>query len=121
MRYQTKLRTDEIIPNENICFPIGTILAVKNKYNKLDLSGVFEKFKTKGRDINSLIQAHLSYKLTENFSISKASEWINRDEVLETFNLEKFEERTLFRITRNHWQEQRGNNFRHPGQIIPYL
>ena len=97
MRYQTKLRTDEIIPNENICFPIGTILAVKNKYNKLDLSGVFEKFKTKGRDINSLIQAHLSYKLTENFSISKASEWINRDEVLETFNLEKFEERTLFR------------------------
>ena len=27
MTYQTKLRTDEIIPNENICFPIGTILA----------------------------------------------------------------------------------------------
>ncbi len=97
MRYQTKLRTDEIIPNENICFPIGTILAVKNKYEKLDFSGVFSKHKKKGIDINSLIQALLSYKLTENLSISKASEWINRGEVLETFNLKTFEERALFR------------------------
>ncbi|MDD5617437.1 MAG: transposase [Candidatus Methanoperedens sp.] len=94
---KTKLRTDELIPNENICFPIGTILAVKNKYEKLDFSGVFEKYKKKGRDINSLIQALLSYKLTENLSISKGSGWINRGEVLETFNMEKFEERTLFR------------------------
>ncbi|MBE0523930.1 MAG: IS1634 family transposase, partial [Methanosarcinales archaeon] len=97
MTYQTKLRTDEIIPNENICFPIGTILAVKNKYEKLTFSGVFEKYKKKGRDLNSLIQALLSYKLTENLSISKASGWINRGEVLETFNLKTFEERTLFR------------------------
>jgi hypothetical protein len=53
MTYQTKLRTHEIIPNENICFPIGTILAVKNKYEKLDFSGVFDKYKKKGRDILS--------------------------------------------------------------------
>jgi len=98
---QTKLRTDEIIPNDNICFPIGTILAVKKQYEKLDFSGIFGKHKRKGRDINSLIQAFLSYKLTENFSISKASEWINRNEVLETFDLEKFEERTLFRTLEN--------------------
>ena len=97
MTYQTKLRTDEIIPNENICFPIGTILAVKNKYEKLDFSGVFDKHKKKGIDINSLIQALLSYKPTENLSISKASGWINRGEVLETFDIEGFEERTLFR------------------------
>lgn len=97
MRYQTKLRTDEIIPNENICFPIGTILAVKNKYDKLGFSGVFDKYKKKGRDINSIIQSLLSYKLTENLSISKASDWINRGEVLEIFDLESFEERTLFR------------------------
>jgi transposase len=97
MTYQTKLRTHEIIPNENICFPIGTILAVKNKYDDLDFSGVFDKYKKKGRDINSLIQGLLSYKLTENLSICKASGWINRGEVLETFNLKKFEERTLFR------------------------
>ncbi|MDW7777377.1 MAG: IS1634 family transposase, partial [Methanosarcinales archaeon] len=66
---------------------IGTILAVKEKYKKLDFQGVFQKYKNKGRNINSLIQALLSYKLTENLSISKASGWINRGEVLETFNL----------------------------------
>jgi transposase len=97
MKFQTKLRTDEIIPNENICFPIGTILAVKNKYEKLDFSCVFQKYKKMGRDLNSLIQSLLSYKLTENLSISKASDWINRGQVLDTFDLEKFEERTLFR------------------------
>ncbi len=98
---QTKLRTDEITPNDNICFPIGTILAVKKQYEKLDFFRIFGKHKKKGLDINSLIQALLSYKLTENFSISKASEWINRNEVLETFNLREFEERTLFRTLEN--------------------
>lgn len=98
---QTKLRTDEITPNDNICFPIGTILAVKKQYEKLDFSSIFGKHKKKGRDINSLIKALLSYKLTENFSIRKASEWINRNEVLETFDLGKFEERTLFRALEN--------------------
>ncbi|HEY9245451.1 MAG TPA: IS1634 family transposase [Candidatus Methanoperedens sp.] len=95
------MRTNEIIPNDNICFPIGTILAVKKQYEKLDFSSIFGKHKKKGRDINSLIQALLSYKLTENFSICKASEWINRNEVLETFDLENFEERTLFRTLEN--------------------
>jgi hypothetical protein len=45
MIHQTKLRTYEITPNDNICFPIGTILAVKNKYEKLDFEGVFGKYK----------------------------------------------------------------------------
>jgi hypothetical protein len=31
---QTKLRTYEITPNDNICFPIGTILAVENLYEE---------------------------------------------------------------------------------------
>ncbi len=52
MTYQTKLRTDEIIPNENIRFPIGTIFAIRNKYDKLDFSSAFGKYKKKGRDIN---------------------------------------------------------------------
>jgi len=40
----------------------------------------------------------LSYKLTENQSITKGAEWINRDEVLDIFNLESFEQRTLYRV-----------------------
>lgn len=94
---QTKLRTNEITPNNNICFPIGTILAVQKQYENLGFNRIFSKYKKKGRDLNSLLMALLSYKLTENFSISKASKWINRKEVLDIFNLDGFEERTLFR------------------------
>ena len=94
---QTKLRTYDIIPNDNICFPIGTIFAVQDQYNKLGLHRVFGKFKSKGRNLNSLLMALVSYKLTENFSISRASKWINHKEILDIFDLERFEERTLFR------------------------
>ena len=97
MTTQTKLRTNEIIPNNNICFPIGTILAVKKQYKRLDFSRVFFKHKKEGRNINSLMMALVSYKLTDNFSISKATDWINRDEVLDTFGLEQFDKRTLYR------------------------
>jgi len=94
---KTTIRTRIIRPNTNITFPIGTILAVQEFYEKLGLSDVFDKYKKKGRDLNKLIQALVSYKLTENLSISKGSIWINRESVLEQFNLRSFEERTLFR------------------------
>lgn len=94
---QTKLRTNILEPNKNISFPIGTILAVQNDYKKLNLQKVFGKHKKKGRNINALIEATLSYKLTENLSISKASSWINRDEVLQKFDLKEFDEQALFR------------------------
>jgi transposase len=95
---QTKLRTNLIKKTQHISFPIGTILAVQEYYEKLGFLDVFGKYKKKGHDLNSLIQALLSYKLTENLSISKASIWINRDEVLKHFKLKAFEERTLFRV-----------------------
>ena len=102
---QTKLRTFEIIPNENICFPIGTILAVNQLYDLLDLPTVFGKHKKSGISINDLLKALVSYKLTDNFSISKAHQWINRNEVLDIFNLPEFSERTLYRVL-----ETLGNN-----------
>jgi transposase len=94
---QTKLRTYEITPNDNICFPIGTILAVENLYEELNLSSILGKHKSKGIDFNSLIKALLSYKLTENFSIDRAHKWINQNEVLEFFGLKKFNKRVLYR------------------------
>ena len=94
---QTKLRTYEITPNDNICFPIGTMLAVENLYEELNLSSTLGKHKSKGIDFNSLIKALLSYKLTENFSIDRAHKWINQDEVLEFFGLRKFNKRVLYR------------------------
>lgn len=98
MIQQTKLRTNRIKKTQNISFPVGTILAVQEYYDKLHFFDVFAGYKKKGRELNSLIQALLSYKLTENLSISKASLWINLDEVLRHFQLKPFEERTLFRV-----------------------
>ena len=95
---QQKLRTYDIFPNENICFSIGTILTVNQLYDILDFSTVFSKHKKNGIDINNLLKALVSYKLTDYFSISKAHEWINRAEVLEIFGLEEFSERTLYRV-----------------------
>ncbi len=102
---QTKLRTSMVKANKNISFPIGTIQAVSEYYDKLGFPEVFKKHKRKGIDINSLTKALTSYKLTDNLSISKASDWINRNEVLQVFNLKKFEQRTLFRTL-----ETIGNN-----------
>lgn len=96
--FQTKLRTESIQVSENKSYPAGAILAVKGIFNRLGLSEVFGKHKGRGRCLASLVEGLVSYKLAENFSISKANLWINQSEMLETFNLTSFEERTLFRV-----------------------
>lgn len=95
---QTTLRTNNIEITKNISLPIGSIKAVEKYFEKLDFSSIFSKFKTKGRSLFSLIEGLVSYKLTENFSISKASDWINKPEILSVLSLDEFEERTLFRV-----------------------
>src|SRR3989338_10538425 len=94
---QTKLRTESIKQTKNISFPIGSIKAVEKYFEKLEFASIFSKFKTKGRSLFSLVEGLVSYKLTENFSISKASDWINKPEILKVFSLDEFEEKTLFR------------------------
>jgi transposase len=98
---QTKLRTNEFEPNENISFPIGTIFLVDKLYEVLNFSDIFGKHKTRGIDINNLLRALISYKLTDNFSIKKSHDWINRPEVLAEFSLPNFSERS--RITRRNY------------------
>jgi transposase len=71
---------------------------VQGYYGKLGLDGIFGKHKSRGRDINSLIEALVSYRLTENQSVIRGAEWTNRDEVLLAFGLESFEQRTLYRV-----------------------
>ncbi|GEM_PF-5956001 len=63
-----KLRTNTIKPNENISFPIGTILAVDYFYESLDFSTVFGKHEKNGIDSNKY-----------NFSINKAHKWIKQE------------------------------------------
>lgn len=94
---QKNLRTKQVVVNNNISFPIGTALAVKKYSQKLNLENIFSKFKQKGIPLQNLVEALISYKLTENLSLSRGSIWINRLEVLDEFNLNEFEQRTLFR------------------------
>lgn len=86
-KMQTKLRTIELEPNENISFPIGTIFLVNQLYEVLNFCDIFGKHKTRGIDINNLLRALISYKLTDNFSIKRSHDWINRPEVRAEFTL----------------------------------
>ena len=92
-----KPRTIKIISNDNISFPIGTALAVKKYSSKLGFDSIFSKFKQKGISLPNLIEALISYRLTENQSLTRGSDWINRKDVLDEFSLRPFEQRTLFR------------------------
>jgi transposase len=97
MNKNTKLKAFPTIPNKNICLPIVITLAVKYFFEKLNFFAIFGKYKSKGHDINSLLIGLLGYKLTENFSIKEASNWMNQDEVLGILNLKSFNQRVLYR------------------------
>ena len=97
MKQTTLLTQNSLTMNSNISFPVGTAIAVKKYGQKLDFSQIFSGYKTRGADLVHLIEALITYRLTENGSICRASEWINRPDVLKQFNLSAFEERTLFR------------------------
>ena len=73
-------------------------MTVEKLYDALNFNSIFSKHKKHGIDINKLLKALVSYKFTDNFSIWKSHEWINRSEVLELFDLEEFSERTLYRV-----------------------
>src|SRR3989338_7049968 len=97
MTKQYKLRTETLTAKQNITFPIGTNFAVNKYSQKLDFDHILSRFKKRGINLVQLIEALITYRLTENQSICRASEWINRPDVLEQFSLSAFEERTLFR------------------------
>jgi len=86
-----------IQPNDNISFPIGTTISVKNYSTFLEFGTIFSKFKQRGIPLLNIVEAVISYKLTENLSLTKASDWINRADVLEEFDLKSFEQKTLYR------------------------
>lgn len=94
---KTKLRTYVIKSSNNISFPIGTALAVKEYSLKLGFENIFSKFKQRGNPLENLVEALITYRLSENQSLTRGSDWINRDNVLDEFSLKPFEQKTLFR------------------------
>jgi transposase len=95
---QTTIRTNGIESNKNISFSIGAAYAVQKYSSKLGFEPILSKYKKRGVSIVGLLEALLTYRLTENLSTSKASSWINQPEVLSEFRIRGFEERTLFRL-----------------------
>ena len=94
---QTTLRTNKVRSNNNISFPVGTAITVKKYSKKLNFERIFSKFKQRGIPLKGLVEALISYKLSENLSLTRGSDWINRLEVLNEFDLNSFEQKTLYR------------------------
>ena len=92
VKMQTKLRTKEAKPNENLSFPIGTIFLDDKLYEVLNFYEIFRKHKTRGVDINNLLRALINYKLPDNFSIKRSPNWVNRTEVLAVLSLPSVKE-----------------------------
>ena len=67
---QTKLGTYDIVPNNNISFPIGTILTVEQLCDLLDLPTVFGKHKEE-------IMYEIQDLLFENYDFKHTN--INKD------------------------------------------
>lgn len=93
----TKPRTNGLKLNDNISFPVGTAIAVQKYSKKLHFEHIFSKFKQRGVPLKGLIEALTTYKLSENLSLTRGSDWINRDDVLTEFGLKSFEQKTLYR------------------------
>ena len=70
---------------------------VDDSYERLGLSGVIGPLKTKGIQRDALVRGLLAYKLGDNFSVLQASEWLNQPEMLEQYEIEAFDEKTLYR------------------------
>ncbi len=70
---------------------------VDDWYERLGLNDIIGQLKTKGIDADALVRGMLVDQLGDNFSILQASEWINRPEILEHYEIDPFNPKTLYR------------------------
>jgi len=73
------------------------MLMVDDWYERLGLNEIIGQLKTKGIALDALVRGLLAYKMGDNFSVLQASEWLNRPEMLEQYELRSFDEKTLYR------------------------
>lgn len=98
-KIQTVLKTPQHIkPNQNKTFPIGTIQTVKNIFEELHLTPLLNSLKHCGHTLNGLITGLVSYKMTEDLSVSRCHQWMtNNPLLLEHLQLSDFGNDTLYR------------------------
>jgi transposase len=96
---QTTLKTpDHITPNQNKTFPIGTIQTVKTIFEELHLPPLLDNLKHCGHTLSGLVTGLVSYKMTEDLSISRCHQWMTSNPILlEYLQLSPFEDDALYR------------------------
>lgn len=96
---QTLLKTpNNIKPNQNKTFPIGTIQTVKHIFKELNLTPVLDDLKHCGHRLSGLITGLVSYKLTEDLSVRHCHEWMNHNPLLlKELQLDPFGKDALYR------------------------
>ena len=99
MQKQSKLRTNQITPNENKSFSIGTTLMVDDWYERLGLNEIIGRHKNKGIALDALVRGMLVDQLGDNFSILQASAWLNRKEVRDHYGIRAFNSKQQMKIS----------------------
>jgi transposase len=96
---QTILKTpNHITPNKNKTFPIGTIQTVKHIFEELHLPPLLNDLKHCGYQLSGLVTGLVSYKMTENLSVSRCHQWMtNNPLLLEYLQLSTFGNDALYR------------------------
>jgi len=96
---QTALKTPHNIkPNKNKTFPMGTIQTVKTIFEELNLPPLLDSLKHCGHQLSGLATGLVSYKMTEDLSVSRCHQWMtNNPWLLEYLQLIFFEDDALYR------------------------
>ncbi|MCX6666198.1 MAG: IS1634 family transposase [Euryarchaeota archaeon] len=98
-KIQSILKTpNNIKQNKNKTFPIGSIQTVKHLFEELHLSPLLNDLKHCGHQLSGLVTGLVSYKLTEDLSVSRCHQWMTSNPLfLEYLQLSFFEDDTLYR------------------------
>ena len=96
---QTTLKTPQHIkPNKNKTFPIGTIQTVETIFEELHLIPILDRLKHCGHSLSGLTTGLVSYKMTEDLSVSRCHQWMtNNPLLLEHLQLSDFGDDALYR------------------------
>ncbi|MFH1013337.1 MAG: transposase [Thermoplasmatota archaeon] len=95
---QTTLKTLYIIkPNKNKTFPIGSIQTVKHIFEELHLPPLLDDLKHCGHQLSGLVTGLVSYKMTEDLSVSRCHQWMTNPLLLEYLHLSDFGDDALYR------------------------
>ena len=96
---QTTLKTpDHIKPNQNKTFPIGTLQTVTTIFEDLHLPPLLDGLKHCGHRLSGLVTGLVSYKMTEDLSVSRCHQWMTSNPLLlDYLHLASFEDDALYR------------------------